>query len=128
MDEYHPVVTRITTLLTEHNVPFQAFEHEAVRTSEEAAATRPEYTISQGAKALIVRIKKKGVPKDQEKQFVQVVVPGDVKFNPKKLCDVTNSKDVRFATEEEVAEITGGVQPGGVPPFGILFGLRVYVD
>ena len=36
------------------------------------------------------------------------------------------TKDIRFATEEEVLTITNGIQPGGVPPFGNLFGLDVY--
>jgi prolyl-tRNA editing enzyme YbaK/EbsC (Cys-tRNA(Pro) deacylase) len=94
-----------------------------VRTSEEAAAMRPEYTLAQGAKALIVRVKRGG-----EKLFVQVVVPGDKKFDTKKLKQQFGFSDLRFATEEEVHTITGGVLPGGVPPFGNLFGLTVYAD
>jgi prolyl-tRNA editing enzyme YbaK/EbsC (Cys-tRNA(Pro) deacylase) len=39
-----------------------------------------------------------------------------------------SARDVRFATEAEIAELTGGVEPGGVPPFGHLFGLPVFVD
>jgi len=38
------------------------------------------------------------------------------------------AKDVRFATEEEVKQIMGGIEPGGVPPFGNLFGLEIIVD
>ena len=123
MTTYHPVTEKITTLLTEHGVWFETFEHAPVRTSEEAAATRPEYTISQGAKALIVRVKR-----DSAKFFAQVVVPGDKRFDSKKLKSVFGLSDVRFATEEEVHTITGGVLPGGVPPFGTLFGLTVYAD
>ncbi len=128
MSEFHPVVQKIRDLLDVHQIAYKTFEHEAVRTSEEAAALRPEYSLSQGTKALIVRIKKKGVPKDAEKQFVQLVVPGDAKFQPQKARVALAAKDIRFATPEEVAEITGGVQPGGVPPFGNLFGLPVFMD
>lgn len=39
-----------------------------------------------------------------------------------------SAKDLRCATEEEVKKITGGVEPGGVPPFGNIFGLEVYAD
>lgn len=120
---YHPVTKKITTLLSERGVWFETFKHPPVRTSEEAAAMRPEYTISQGAKALIVRVKRGG-----EKFFVQVVVPGDKKFDTKKLKSQFGFSDLRFATEEEVHSITGGVLPGGVPPFGNLFGLTVYAD
>jgi len=125
---YHPTVEKIKRFLDEHECAYKTFEHEAVRTSEEAAAIRPEYSISQGAKALIVRIKKKDVPKEQEKQFVQIVVPGDAKFDPKKARYALNAKDIRFALPEEVENITSGVKPGGVPPFGNLFGLEVYAD
>lgn len=125
LDRYHTTVRKIVTLLQEQKCEFKIFEHEAVRTSEEAAQARPEYTISQGAKALIVRVKMKKVPK---KKFVQIVVPGDARFDTKKAREVLRAKDIRFATEEEVAEITDGVQPGGVPPFGNLFGIPVYID
>jgi prolyl-tRNA editing enzyme YbaK/EbsC (Cys-tRNA(Pro) deacylase) len=125
---YHPTVAKIKGFLELHNVEYKAFEHEAVRTSQEAAALRPEYSIAQGAKALIVRIKKKNVSKEEEKQFVQIVVPGDAKFDPRKARHALHAKDIRFATPEEVSEITDGVVPGGVPPFGNLFGLEVYVE
>lgn len=126
--EYHPVVKRIKDFLDERGITYKAFEHDAVRTSEEAALVRPEYSLSQGCKALIVRIKKRNIPKSEERDFVQIVVPGDSKFDPKKVREALNTKDIRFATEEEVRELTDGVEPGGVPPFGNLFGLRVLVD
>lgn len=128
MVEYHKTVTLIRSLLDEHGVSYKAFEHEAVRTSEEAAAIRPEYSLSQGAKALIVRIKKRGATGASSKQFAQIVVPGDAKFNTKKACAALEAKDIRFATEEEVETITDGVKPGGVPPFGVLWNLPVYVE
>jgi prolyl-tRNA editing enzyme YbaK/EbsC (Cys-tRNA(Pro) deacylase) len=121
---YHPVVEKIKRLLKENNIEFETFEHEAVRTSEEAAKVRTGYTIQQGAKALLVRVK----ISNQDKKFVMVVVPGDKRFDNQKLKNLFGAKDIRFATEPEVGEITGGVMPGGVPPFGNLFGLEVYVD
>ena len=123
MSIYHPVTEKITALLRERGVWFETFEHEPVRTSEEAAALRPDYTLSQGSKALIVRVKKDG-----EKFFAMVVVPGDKKFDTKKLKTSFGLSDLRFATEAEVGEITGGVLPGGVPPFGNIFELTVYAD
>jgi Ala-tRNA(Pro) deacylase len=121
--EYHPVTKKITDLLSEHSAWFETFEHEPVKTSEEAANVRHGYVLHQGAKALIIRVKK-----GSEKNFIMVVIPGDAKFDPGKLKKVLGVKDMRFATEEEVSEITGGIQVGGVPPFGTLFGLSVYVD
>ena len=128
MQQYHPIVNKIKTLLNQHGVDYKCFEHAAVRTSEEAAAIRPEYSIAQGAKALIVLVKKKNTPKEEQKKFIQIVIPGDCKFNPRKVKVVLDAKDIRFAHEEEVLKITDGVKLGGVPPFGNIFGLPVFVD
>lgn len=121
---YHPVTKKITDLLTEHHIPFRSFQHEPVRTSEEAAALRPDFTLHQGAKALIVKAK---IP-DGAALFVMLVFPADLKFDSKKVKSVIGAKSVSFATEEEVSRITEGIQIGGVPPFGNLFGLPVYAD
>jgi Ala-tRNA(Pro) deacylase len=122
--KYHPVAAQIIALLEKNNCWFESFEHEPVRTSEEAAEIRTGYTLHQGAKALIVRVK----ITNAEKKFVMLVVPGDVKFDTEKVKALFHAKDIRFATQEEAAEITGGVEFGGVPPFGNLFGLEVIVD
>jgi len=104
---------------------FDYMEHVPVKTSEEAARIRPkEYTLSQGAKALIVRIREYG----GNKYFAMFIVPGDKKFNYQKTKKLFDAKDIRFATEEEVAGFTKGVEVGGVPPFGNLFGLKVFAD
>lgn len=121
---YHPVTTQIIDLLKKHSVWFELFEHAPVRTSEEAASIRNGYTLQQGAKALIIKIK----TPDIQKKYVMLVTPGDKRFTNRKVKQLLNAKDLRFATEEEVLELTGGVQPGGVPPFGNLFNLEVFVD
>ncbi len=100
---------------------FETFEHEAVRTSEEAARIRHGYLIDQGAKALIVKV----YPSER---FVMLVVPGNLKFDEKKVNALLGIRKLRFATEDEVIKITEGVQPGGVPPFGNLFNLETYVE
>ena len=120
----HPIHRQITDLLRQHNCWFEEFEHAPVRTSEEAAKIRDGYTLQQGAKALIVRAK---IP-NQGKKFVMLVMPADQKFSSAKVQQVLGAKDLRFATEDEVEEITKGVKPGGVPPFGNLFDLEVVSD
>lgn len=120
----HPIAQQITDLLRQHDCWFEESEHEPVRTSEEAAALRDSYTLQQGAKAIIIRAK---IP-NEGKKFVMLVMPGDQKFDSTKVKQLLRSKDIRFATEDEVEEITKGVKPGGVPPFGNLFGLEVISD
>jgi len=121
--EFHPIALRIEQLLQARGFWYERFEHAPVRTSEEAARVRPNYSIYQGTKALILRGKKGGT-----KEFFMVGIPGHLVFERKKLQDESGYRDVRFVTEDEVRSITGGVEPGGVPPLGALFHLPTFVD
>ncbi|MCY4019118.1 MAG: hypothetical protein OXG39_06890 [Chloroflexi bacterium] len=120
--DLHTVVGRIKALLDAEGCWYESFEHEPVRTSEEAAATRPGYALHQGAKAIILRVKRS----KRDKFFVMLVLPADRRFDAKAVKDYFKARDIRFASEAEVATLTGGIQPGGVPPFGNLFDLAVF--
>src|SRR5690242_10023929 len=74
---FHPVTQTILDLLTVQHCWHETFEHQPVRTSEEAAKARPGYTLRQGAKAMIVRAKVNG----GDKQFLMLVIPADQKFS-----------------------------------------------
>lgn len=115
----HPIVSAIRLLLEENTISYAYMEHEAGVTSEEMAAIRKDFSLSEGAKALILMT---------DIGFVQVVVPGDKKFRNSKLRKVIRTKDIRFASPEELSELTDGILPGAVPPFGTLFNLPVYAD
>ncbi len=121
---YHPVVSQIVGLLKANNCWMETFEHEPVRTSEEASRTRPGYTLHQGAKAMIVRVKRS----ESDKRFAMLVFPADLRFDNAKVKTLFGAKDIRFATEQEIAQLTAGVQAGAVPPFGNLFNLEVIAD
>lgn len=122
--DYHPLTKQITDLLTQNNYWFETFEHEPVLTSEEAAKTRPEYTLHQGAKAILAKIEKK----NKEESYVMFVVPGDLRLDSKKIKQVIDIKSFRFATEEELTKLTDGIQRGALPPLAHFFGLPLYVD
>lgn len=124
LSNYHPVVQRLVDVLQEQGFWFETFEHEPVRTSEEAAQVRPGYGLSQGAKALIVRVKRSTT----DKRFVMLVFPADQKFDVQKVKQHFHAVDVRFASPEELETLTQGVEPGAVPPFGFLFDLSVVAD
>jgi prolyl-tRNA editing enzyme YbaK/EbsC (Cys-tRNA(Pro) deacylase) len=121
---YHPVTKNITSLLDQANAPYETFEHEPVRTSEQAAQLRHGYALHQGAKAILLRVK----INEREKFFVMLVFPADLQFDKTRVKKFLGARDIRFATEQEVGALTNGVLPGGVPPFGNLFALRVIVD
>jgi prolyl-tRNA editing enzyme YbaK/EbsC (Cys-tRNA(Pro) deacylase) len=121
---YHPVVQTIKNLLNVHSYWYETFEHEPVTTSEEAALVRPGYTLVQGAKAILAKIEKK----DKSEEFVLFVMPASLRLDSKKVKRDLNCRSIRFATEEELVQITGGVQRGAVPPFGMLFHIQTIVD
>lgn len=121
---YHPVAQTIIDLLKKNECWYETFEHEEVRTSEEASKIRDGYTLHQGTKALIVRVK---ISK-KIKKFAMLVFPADLRFDSKKVKSYFGAKDIRFATVDEVNQCTGGVEVGGVPPFGNLFDLKIVAD
>ena len=121
-EDLHAVTGKIIDLLAAEGCWYETFQHQAVRTSEEAAAARPGYGLNQGAKAIILRVKRS----KRDKSFVMLVFPADRKFDSKRVKAHFKARDLRFASETEVSALTGGVLPGGVPPFGSLFDLPVY--
>ncbi len=123
---YHPITQTIVDLLKSNGLWFETFEHEAVTTSEEAAKARPNYTLHQGAKAIVV----KGEKKNKEEVFLMLIVPADLRLDSKKVKSAVDLRSFRFATEEEISDITQGIRRGGVPPFGNLFPkpIAVHID
>lgn len=96
---------------------FEPYEHEAVRTSEDAAKIR-NTPLYEGAKALVLYADEKPV---------MVVVPGDRKLDMKAFKSQYHIRDLRMATPAQVEEVTG-VTIGAVPPFGHIFGIPAYMD
>ena len=111
------VLQQIVNLLNEAGVPFTQTEHPAVYTSEEAARVRGT-SLSSGAKALICK---------GETGFAMFVMPADRKLASKLVRTVSGWRKFRFASREEVAEISG-LEPGSIPPFGSLLNLQTYCD
>jgi Ala-tRNA(Pro) deacylase len=111
------VFERLRTKLETAGVPFDVLRHAAVFTSEEAAAVRGT-TLASGAKALVCKA---------DEQFVMVVLPADRRLASKLVRKSAGVKSLRFATKEEVLELTG-LAPGSIPPFGSLFNLPTWCD
>ncbi len=111
------VFNRLSEKLTAARVAFSVARHAPVFTSEEAAAVRG-VALASGAKALIVKA---------GEEFLMLVVPADRKLDSKKARTCLGVKSLRFASREEVEQLTG-LQPGAIPPFGSLFGLPTRCD
>ena len=73
--------------------------------------------MDQGAKALVCLLTKP----------ILIVLPCSHKLDTRSFKSEFNVKDLRFATPEEVLQLTQ-LQIGAIPPFGKLFEIPTYVD
>src|SRR5437763_4261527 len=111
------VFQRLAELLGQKSIPHDILRHAPVFTSEEAAAVRGT-PLASGAKALICKA---------DDRFLMIVLPADRKLASKLVRKATEAKSLRFASREEVEQLTGLV-PGSIPPFGSLFNLPTWCD
>ncbi len=111
------IFERLHDWLEQSGVPFSVLRHEPVYTSEQAAAVRGT-PLASGAKALVMKA---------DDDFLMLVLPADRKLDSRKARAALGVKSLRFASREEVERLTG-LQPGSIPPFGSLFGLRTCCD
>ena len=111
------VFPQIKEFLDQHTVEYKVIEHPPTKTSEESALHRGE-PLKIGAKALVVKI---------DTAFHLFIIPANRKLDTKKIKMLFNSKSLRFATPEELMQLTGLV-PGSVPPFGNLLKIPMMVD
>lgn len=108
---------RIVQCLEERGVPYSLTEHEAVRTSAEAAQVRG-VELRTGAKAMVVR---------SSGGTVLAVLPADRRIDWRKLKRALEVKDASLEAPEEAERLTG-VPVGSVPPFANLLGLSSVFD
>ena len=112
------VLERIREWLQAEGVEFREVHHAAARTSEESAAARGE-ALRVGGKALLLKV---------DDVFRLFVMSADLKLDSAAVKAYFGAKKTRFATPEELMEMTGLV-PGSVPPFGTpILPFPLYVD
>ncbi|HUE72728.1 MAG TPA: YbaK/EbsC family protein [Pirellulaceae bacterium] len=108
---------RLESFLTGQGIALDVRHHAPVYTSEEAAQVRGT-SLASGAKALVCKA---------DERFVMIVLPADRKLASKLARKTLGIKSLRFASREEVEQLTG-LTPGSIPPFGSLFGLPTWCD
>jgi len=109
----------ISAQFSDNQLDYKRFTHPECRTSQESLEARQTYggeTVI-GAKALLILLKLKG--EEAIRQWALFVLPGTTrKLNSKAIKSHLGVKSLRFATPEELSELTGGLVPGSMPPFG----------
>lgn len=111
------VFAKIKNELDIRKLKYKAFEHEPVKTSEDAAKVR-NTPLAWGAKAILLY---------EDDKPMMVVVAADTKIDMKILKKFANIKDLRMATPDEVVKVTS-VPIGAVPPFGHIFQIPLFMD
>ena len=108
----------IINLLKERQVPFEVIEHEPVYNNA---------AMAEAAKVPLGDTLKNIMLETTEGEIIVVVVPGDQRFDTKRLTAKAGTKRVVFAKPEKVLEFAG-CAVGSVPPFGHAKPVRVFLD
>lgn len=112
------VLQEIRRLLDGEGIDYRFVQHEPTHTSRESARVRGE-DIRNGGKALLIKI---------GDDFRLFVLSAPLKLDSPAVKQRFGVKRMRFATVDELAQLTGLV-PGSVPPFGEpILPFELYVD
>ncbi len=112
------VLERIHALLAANGIQYREVHHGPTHTSEESARARGE-RLEVGGKALLLKI---------NDAFRLFVMSAARKLDSGAIKRMFGTKHTRFATPEELQDLTGLV-PGCVPPFGPpILPFELYVD
>ena len=112
------VLPAIRQWLNDSKICFREIEHTPTHTSEESAKARGE-SLHTGAKALVLKI---------DSDFRLLVLPADRRLDSNAVKRHFHAKKVRFATTEELQQLTN-LSPGAVPPFGSpILPLELFAD
>ena len=104
--------------LDSRSISYREVHHAPTATSEESARARGE-DISVGGKALVLKV---------DDSFRLFVLSAALRVDAGRIRKHFGARKLRFATPEELHELTGLV-PGAVPPFGEpITPFELYVD
>lgn len=112
------IARTLKTYLDRERVLYDVLHHpEACRAGAIAQALQaPE---NEMAKVVIVKV---------NERFVMLVLPASLNVDLHRLREVFMAHCVRLATEDEFKGLFPDCEVGAMPPFGMLYGLPVYVD
>ena len=116
-EEDETTYIKLKKLFDDNKIKYNHMIHSSAKTSEEVAKIRGT-PLETGAKAMIIKI---------DDGFVEVVIPANKKFQSRPAKKLLKTDCLRFATKEELSNLTHCIQ-GAVPPFGSIFGLQTYCD
>ena len=110
--------TKLRDFLKENRVPHEVIRHPVAFTATSVA----------GAAHIPGREMAKTVVVELDGQHVLAVLPATRKVNLERLRDATGALTVALPDERAFAAEFPECEPGAMPPFGNLYGLRTFVE
>ena len=108
----------LADFLDNNNVNYHCYNHPPAITASEVAQSS-HIPGRHMAKTVIV---------DVDGELAMAVLPSDQYLDPERLRQALNAESVRLAPEEDFKDRFPLCEPGGEPPFGNLYDMKVYVD
>ncbi len=109
---------RLREFLDENHVKYVTLSHSPAYTAQEIAA-RAHIPGKELAKSVMVKL---------DGEMAMAVLPASLRVDLDGLARATGSGRATLASEEEFADLFPGCELGAMPPFGNLFGMKVFVS
>ena len=113
-----PILRKLKAVLDEAKVPYEVFNHALAYTAQEIAA-KQHFSGNDMAKVVMLEV---------DDELVMGVIAGNHKIDPDTIRGSLGASRVRLATEDEFTSRFPECEIGAMPPFGNLFGLKVFLD
>lgn len=111
-------VPRLKEFLDESNVKYVTMSHSLAYTAQEIAALT-HVKGKELAKTVMIKV---------DGKMAMAVLPASFRVDLDMLCDSIGAKSVELAGEKEFKSLFPGCEVGAMPPFGNLYGMKVYVS
>lgn len=111
-------VDKLKRFLEDEGVKYVTITHSPAYTAQEIAASA-HIPGKELAKTVMVKI---------DGEMAMAVVTADDRVSPESLKNATGAKSVKVANEREFKDLFPNCEPGAMPPFGNLWGMKVFAD
>ncbi len=109
---------KLQNFLDSHHVNYRTIPHIPAYTAMETAQ-KTHIPGREVAKTVIVKI---------NGELAMAVLPSDCNIDFKEMREELHTENIQLATEDEFKERFPDCEVGGMPPFGNLYDMRVYVS
>jgi Ala-tRNA(Pro) deacylase len=108
---------RVKEFLDSHHVPYEVIHHVPAYTAQEVAAAT-HVPGRELAKTVMVWL---------DDAMAMVVLPASARINLDLLQEAADARRIELASERDFRDLFPGCEVGAMPPFGNLYGMKVFV-